>query len=198
MHWVVIMCCHVVLLSICIFIFQNFEYSPLSTFVAKFASRWTLMSESKGGGNYPVWSISSQVENESYDKLRIEDLGQVATSFLWSGIISTQPISFYEEAMKETIYFCNWSPIVNREHLPVSENTNKYINLQDQSTNFILGEIQSNMSSISGAKSVLSGSLFGAALTAAGVYSPTVIVSQMKLESFHMLKVFLSASASSS
>ncbi|KAM3079512.1 hypothetical protein ACMFMG_005933 [Clarireedia jacksonii] len=54
------------------------------------------------------------------------------------------------------------------------------------------------MSSISGAKSILSGSIFGAALTAAGVYSPTVIVSQMKLESFHMLKVFLSASATSS
>ncbi|KAF7928121.1 uncharacterized protein EAE97_009919 [Botrytis byssoidea] len=48
-----------------------------------------------------------------------------------------------------------------------------------------------------GAKSVLSGALFGAALTAAGVYSPTVIISQMKLESFHMLKVFLSASATS-
>lgn len=51
--------------------------------------------------------------------------------------------------------------------------------------------------STTGAKSVLSGALFGAALTAAGVYSPTVIISQMKLESFHMLKVFLSASATS-
>ncbi|KAI9645100.1 hypothetical protein NHQ30_005834 [Ciborinia camelliae] len=49
-----------------------------------------------------------------------------------------------------------------------------------------------------GARSVLSGALFGAALTAAGVYSPTVIISQLKLESFHMLKVFLSASATSS
>lgn len=47
------------------------------------------------------------------------------------------------------------------------------------------------------ARSILSGALFGAALTAAGVYSPTVIISQMKLESFHMLKVFLSASATS-
>ncbi|ESZ90755.1 hypothetical protein SBOR_8868 [Sclerotinia borealis F-4128] len=51
--------------------------------------------------------------------------------------------------------------------------------------------------STTGARSVLSGALFGAALTAAGVYSPTVIISQMKLESFHMLKVFLSASATS-
>ncbi|KAF7915278.1 hypothetical protein BELL_0088g00170 [Botrytis elliptica] len=54
-----------------------------------------------------------------------------------------------------------------------------------------------SISSTTGAKSILSGVLFGAALTAAGVYSPTVIVSQMKLESFHMLKVFLSASATS-
>ncbi|KAG4028314.1 hypothetical protein MFRU_022g00340 [Monilinia fructicola] len=47
------------------------------------------------------------------------------------------------------------------------------------------------------ARSILSGALFGAALTAAGVYSPAVIISQMKLESFHMLKIFLSASATS-
>ncbi|CAD6449276.1 6beafb9a-e8e9-4397-a739-8dcd564b53b3 [Sclerotinia trifoliorum] len=51
--------------------------------------------------------------------------------------------------------------------------------------------------STTGARSILSGALFGASLTAAGVYSPTVIISQMKLESFHMLKVFLSASATS-
>lgn len=51
--------------------------------------------------------------------------------------------------------------------------------------------------STSGITSILSGALFGAALTAAGVYSPNVIISQMKLESFHMLKVFLSASATS-
>jgi hypothetical protein len=75
---------------------------------------------------------------------------------------------------------------------------NKYFHPQYQRKNLKLGEITSNMSSISDAKSILSGSLFGAALTAAGVYSPTVIVSQMKLESFHMLKVFLSASATSS
>jgi hypothetical protein len=45
--------------------------------------------------------------------------------------------------------------------------------------------------------SVLSGAIFGAALTAAGVYSPTVIIAQMHLEDFHMMKVFLSANASS-
>jgi len=44
---------------------------------------------------------------------------------------------------------------------------------------------------------VLSGALFGAALTAAGVYSPTVIISQMHFQDFHMMKAFLSASASS-
>jgi hypothetical protein len=45
--------------------------------------------------------------------------------------------------------------------------------------------------------SVLSGALFGAALTAAGVYSPTVIIEQLRLQDFHMMKVFLSANASS-
>jgi len=44
---------------------------------------------------------------------------------------------------------------------------------------------------------VLSGAIFGAALTAAGVYSPTVIIQQMKFQDFHMMKAFLSASASS-
>lgn len=46
-------------------------------------------------------------------------------------------------------------------------------------------------------RSVLSGAFFGAALTASGVWSPTVIVQQLHFEDFHMLKVFLSASASS-
>ncbi len=45
--------------------------------------------------------------------------------------------------------------------------------------------------------SVLSGAFFGAALTASGVWSPAVIVQQLHFEDFHMLKVFLSASASS-
>jgi hypothetical protein len=46
-------------------------------------------------------------------------------------------------------------------------------------------------------KSVVSGAIFGAAVTAAGVYSPSVIISQMKLEDFHMMKAFIAASASS-
>ncbi|TVY43263.1 hypothetical protein LSUB1_G000907 [Lachnellula subtilissima] len=39
------------------------------------------------------------------------------------------------------------------------------------------------------------GTVFGAALTASGVYSPWIIISQMKLEDFHMLQAFLTASA---
>ena len=41
------------------------------------------------------------------------------------------------------------------------------------------------------------GALFGAALKFSRVYMPFIIVSQMKLQSFHMLKVFLGASATS-
>jgi hypothetical protein len=47
-------------------------------------------------------------------------------------------------------------------------------------------------------KPIASGAIFGAALTAAGVYSPTVIIGQMHFTDFHMLKAFLAASASSS
>jgi len=43
----------------------------------------------------------------------------------------------------------------------------------------------------------IAGALFGAALASSGVYSPSVITSQMQLSSFHMLKVFITASASS-
>jgi len=46
-------------------------------------------------------------------------------------------------------------------------------------------------------KAVASGAIFGAALTAAGVFSPAVIIGQMRLVDFHMLKAFLAASASS-
>lgn len=45
--------------------------------------------------------------------------------------------------------------------------------------------------------SAASGVIFGSALTASGVYSPSVIVSQMGLTNFHMLKSFLAASACS-
>ncbi|MCJ1400868.1 hypothetical protein MMC11_004077 [Xylographa trunciseda] len=47
------------------------------------------------------------------------------------------------------------------------------------------------------AANVLAGALFGAALTASAVYVPAVITSQMYLQDFHMLTVFLVASASS-
>ncbi|KAL4806619.1 hypothetical protein BDV18DRAFT_137897 [Aspergillus unguis] len=45
--------------------------------------------------------------------------------------------------------------------------------------------------------STMAGTLFGSALTASGVYLPSVILSQMKLEDFHMLKVFLTAGSAS-
>ncbi|KAI0107478.1 hypothetical protein GGR51DRAFT_515653 [Nemania sp. FL0031] len=43
----------------------------------------------------------------------------------------------------------------------------------------------------------LSGAAFGAALTATGMYQPSVIVSQMKLENWHMVQTFLIASGAS-
>ncbi|KAF2004995.1 hypothetical protein P154DRAFT_425437 [Amniculicola lignicola CBS 123094] len=44
---------------------------------------------------------------------------------------------------------------------------------------------------------VLSGAVFGAALTVSGVWSPTTIIDQMHLQDFTMLKVFLTASGAS-
>ena len=44
---------------------------------------------------------------------------------------------------------------------------------------------------------VCAGAIFGAALLESGVYSPSVIVSQMRFHEFHMLKVFFGASACS-
>ncbi|KAF6823085.1 YeeE/YedE family protein [Colletotrichum musicola] len=44
---------------------------------------------------------------------------------------------------------------------------------------------------------VLSGAAFGAALVAAGVYQPAVIIAQLKLENWHMIQAFLAAAASS-
>jgi hypothetical protein len=46
-------------------------------------------------------------------------------------------------------------------------------------------------------KQVLTGAAFGAALAFSGVYTPSVIISQMQLRNFHMLQAFLAASASS-
>ncbi|OBT71173.1 hypothetical protein VF21_10077 [Pseudogymnoascus sp. 05NY08] len=43
----------------------------------------------------------------------------------------------------------------------------------------------------------VSGALFGSALLLSGVYSPTIILSQLNLSDFYMLKVFLTASGSS-
>ncbi|OAP63407.1 hypothetical protein AYL99_02634 [Fonsecaea erecta] len=45
--------------------------------------------------------------------------------------------------------------------------------------------------------SAATGGIFGAALTASGVYAPSVIISQLQLGNFHMLKSFLAASACS-
>ncbi|KAM0325523.1 hypothetical protein ACHAQA_007510 [Verticillium albo-atrum] len=47
------------------------------------------------------------------------------------------------------------------------------------------------------ATTALSGVAFGAALTAAGVYHPAVITSQLKFENWHMIQAFLAAAASS-
>ncbi|KAI0447712.1 hypothetical protein F4803DRAFT_558464 [Xylaria telfairii] len=45
--------------------------------------------------------------------------------------------------------------------------------------------------------SFLSGAAFGAALAATGMYQPTVILSQMRLENWHMVQTFLAASGTS-
>jgi hypothetical protein len=54
-----------------------------------------------------------------------------------------------------------------------------------------------SMSTTMTVKSIFSGAIFGAAVTAAGVYAPSVIIAQMKLQDFHMMKAFVAASASS-
>ncbi len=56
-----------------------------------------------------------------------------------------------------------------------------------------------NMSILEGKKIAIgaAGMLFGAALTLSGVYQQSVIISQMKLVDFHMLRVFLVASGGS-
>ncbi|ROT38665.1 YeeE/YedE family protein [Sodiomyces alkalinus F11] len=48
------------------------------------------------------------------------------------------------------------------------------------------------------ATTLLSGASFGAALVAAGVHQPAVILGQLKFEDWHMLQTFLAAAASSS
>ncbi|KAK3353643.1 hypothetical protein B0T25DRAFT_218683 [Lasiosphaeria hispida] len=44
---------------------------------------------------------------------------------------------------------------------------------------------------------IISGGVFGAGLTASGMYQPAVIMAQLKFENFHMIQVFLTATASS-
>ncbi|KAL1845030.1 hypothetical protein VTK73DRAFT_1308 [Phialemonium thermophilum] len=44
---------------------------------------------------------------------------------------------------------------------------------------------------------VLTGAVFGAALVAAGVFQPSVILSQFRLENWHMMQSFLTATACS-
>ena len=44
---------------------------------------------------------------------------------------------------------------------------------------------------------LVTGAAFGAALTASGVYQPSVIVSQLTLENWHMIQTFLTATATS-
>lgn len=55
----------------------------------------------------------------------------------------------------------------------------------------------SSSPSIKTMATVGAGALFGAALASSGVYLPSVIVSQMEMKDYHMLKVFLTASGSS-
>jgi hypothetical protein len=47
-------------------------------------------------------------------------------------------------------------------------------------------------------KVLVAGAIFGTALTAAGVYHPSVIFGQLNMRDFTMLKVFLTATATSS
>ncbi len=44
---------------------------------------------------------------------------------------------------------------------------------------------------------LVSGAAFGAALTASGVFRPSVILAQLKFQNFHMLQAFLTATSTS-
>lgn len=44
---------------------------------------------------------------------------------------------------------------------------------------------------------LLTGAVFGAALTSSGVYQPSVIVSQLRFSNWHMIQAFLTAAATS-
>ena len=52
----------------------------------------------------------------------------------------------------------------------------------------------SNMS-MSAVSTVLTGAAFGASLVASGVFQPAVIISQLRLQDWHMAQAFLTATA---
>lgn len=53
------------------------------------------------------------------------------------------------------------------------------------------------ISSMSTVLTVVTGAAFGASFVASGVFQPSVIMSQLKLENWHMAQAFLTATASS-
>jgi len=44
---------------------------------------------------------------------------------------------------------------------------------------------------------LVAGAAFGAALTASAIYQPSVILGQLRLQNWHMIETFLTATASS-
>lgn len=44
---------------------------------------------------------------------------------------------------------------------------------------------------------LLSGAAFGAAMLAAGFHHPSIVISQLKFENYHMIQAFLTATATS-
>lgn len=47
------------------------------------------------------------------------------------------------------------------------------------------------------AAKAISGAAFGAAMAAAGFHDPSVVISQLKFENWHMFQAFLAATATS-
>ena len=73
---------------------------------------------------------------------------------------------------------------VNFVHtFPATSNTSNYLTKEAMATQTL--------------STATAGLIFGAALSAAGVASPSIITDQLRLENFHMLEVFLTATASS-
>ena len=61
---------------------------------------------------------------------------------------------------------------------------------------FFLHNKQEKLSRVNMAAAVLSGAAFGAALAASAMYRPGLIVAQLRLEDFTMLRIFLTATLS--